>query len=517
MDYAELLTVRPWIIFLSATAGVWIIYQLCNILYNISPLHPLSHIPGPWLARATYLPEFYYDLIKYGRYTKQIQKMHEKYGPIIRISPDEVHCSDINFVDEIYAVGNRKRNKPLHLISGSAHTESAFGTMDHNLHRVRRGPVAKFFARGMISRLEDDIHKLAQVLCDKLLHSGDSPIDVVVAYSCFASDAISSYCFGESFGFLDQEGWYPNFHVPEVAILKPVFALRFFPILRHLFSLGDYFMDYLPADFALLIRTLRVEMPKKVKNMEAEINSGVVRDRPTIFSSLLQLSPEEKEPLDLSDEAAALLGAGTITASWTLSIITYQLLTKPEMMEKLTEELKGAVDDPRHLPAWNVLESLPYLDGVVQEGLRLSYGVSARSPRVATEEDLIYRGEWNKKPVEYVIPKGYAIGMSCVISHHNEDIFPDSHAFIPERWMDAENKKLLDRGMFAFSKGSRSCLGMNLALCEIYVALAALTLRVFPQARLYETTEEDITYDHDMFVPMPKAGSKGVRIIISTS
>ncbi|KAI2464658.1 cytochrome P450 [Annulohypoxylon bovei var. microspora] len=517
MDYTEFLTLHHLIISLSISSGVWVTYQLLTLLYNLSPLHPLNHIPGPWLARGTYLPEFYYDLIKYGRYTKQIQKLHEKYGPIVRISPDEVHCSDINFVDEIYAVGNRKRNKPLHLISGSAHTESGFGTMDHNLHKLRRGPVAKFFSRGMISRLEDDIHRLAQVLCDKLLLTCDSPTDVVVAYSCFASDAISSYCFGESFGFLDQKGWYPNFHVPEIAILKPVFALRFFPILRHLFGLGDYLVDYLPADFSLLIRTLRIDMPKKIKSIQAELDSGVVRDRPTIFNTLLQLPPDQKNALDLSDEAAALLGAGSITASWTLALITFYLLTKPELLTRLTEELERAVSDPRHLPTLTVLEGLPYLSGVVQEGLRLSYGVSARSPRVATEENLVYRGEWNKKPVEYVIPKGYAIGMSCVMSHHNEDIFPESHSFIPERWMDVNNRKNLDRGMFAFSKGSRSCLGMNLALCELYVALAALTLRVFPHARLFETTEEDIIYDHDMFVPMPKAGSEGVRITITAN
>lgn len=41
-----------------------------------------------------------------------------------------------------------------------------------------------------------------------------------------------------------------------------------------------------------------------------------------------------------------------------------------------------------------------------------------------------------------------------------------------------------------------------------------MTVRVYPQMRLYETTEEDIKYDHDMFNPMPKAISKGVRAII---
>ncbi|KAI1099223.1 cytochrome P450 [Jackrogersella minutella] len=515
MGYTEFLTARYAAISLFIIAGTWVVYHILIMIYNLSPLHPLSHIPGPILARASYLPEFYYDLVRYGRYTWEIQKMHEEYGPIVRISPDEVHCNDISFVDEIYASGNRKRDKPLHLISGSAHNASVFGTMDHDIHRLRRVHVAKFFSRAMISRLESDIHDLAQLLCDKLLRFVDTPVDTAVAYSCFTSDAISSYCFGESFGFLEQEDWFPNFHVAEVAILKPVFALRFFPILRHLFSLGDYLLNYLPEDMALLIRVLKIDMPNKIEAIQADIDSGVTRDRPTIFDSLLQLEPQQKELLSLSDEAAGLVGAGTETTSWTLAVITFHLLSKPEVLAKLIAELEQTVHDPLHLPPLSVLEGLPYLQGVVQEGLRLSYGVSARSPRVATEENLVYRGEWNKKIVEYVIPKGSAIGMSCVISHHNEDVFPESHSFIPERWLDAGNRKVLDRSMFVFSKGSRSCLGMNLALCEIHLGTAALALRIFPKMRLFETTEEDVLYDHDMFVPMVKAGSKGVRVIIA--
>lgn len=41
-------------------------------------------------------------------------------GPIVRISPNETHCNDVAFSDEIYAVGGRKRDKPLHQINGGA-------------------------------------------------------------------------------------------------------------------------------------------------------------------------------------------------------------------------------------------------------------------------------------------------------------------------------------------------------------------------------------------------------------
>lgn len=140
-------------------------------------------------------------------------------------------------------------------------------------------------------------------------------------------------------------------------------------------------------------------------------------------------------------------------------------MTKPHLLAKLTAELEqfGVTKSPRELPTFPDLEKLPYLGAVIQEGLRLSYGVASRTARIATEEDLIYRGEWNKKPVEHVIPRGYAVGMSAYITHHDETVFPNSDEFIPERWLDEQNhrRKEVERGQMAFSKGSRKCLAMK--------------------------------------------------------
>lgn len=68
-------------------AGLYLVYHVLKAIYNVSPLHPLSRIPGPKLAAATYWPEFYYDVVKFGCYTKEIAKMHERYGKL------EVHQS----------------------------------------------------------------------------------------------------------------------------------------------------------------------------------------------------------------------------------------------------------------------------------------------------------------------------------------------------------------------------------------------------------------------------------------
>lgn len=64
-------------------AGLWLVFKMLEAIYNISPLHPLTSIPGPKLAAATYLPEFYHDVIKFGCYTKEISEMHRVYGEFI--------------------------------------------------------------------------------------------------------------------------------------------------------------------------------------------------------------------------------------------------------------------------------------------------------------------------------------------------------------------------------------------------------------------------------------------------
>ncbi|PWY85933.1 cytochrome P450 [Aspergillus heteromorphus CBS 117.55] len=214
----------------------------------------------------------------------------------------------------------------------------------------------------------------------------------------------------------------------------------------------------------------------------------------------------------LTDEATGLLGAGTETASWALSVMTFHLLTKPDHLTHLRDELNTILPSDGTLPAWTNLERLPYLWAVVHEGLRLSYGVSIRMARIVPDEDLVYRGENG----EYAIPRGFAVGMSPVITHHNEDIFPDSHEFRPERWLDdqMERNLELERCLLSFSKDSRACIGVNLALCEIYLVLTTLVIRVFPHMRLYETTERDAKYDHDLFSPVPWSGSLGVRAVI---
>jgi hypothetical protein len=57
-------------------------------------------------------------------------------------------------------------------------------------------------------------------------------------------------------------------------------------------------------------------------------------------------------------------------------------------------------------------------------------------------------------------------------------------------------------------------LSCSLAYCEVYITAALVALRIIPRARLFETTVEDISYDHDLIVLQTKKGSISVKIEI---
>lgn len=102
--------------------------------------------------------------------------------------------------------------------------------------------------------------------------------------------------------------------------------------------------------------------------------------------------------------------------------------------------------------------------------------------------------------------------MTTPLVHRNEDIFPNSHSFVPERWVDPAERKRLDKYMVSFSKGSRNCLGMNLAKAEFYLLISTLFSRL--DLELFETTIDDVEMKHDFYVPAAKMGSKGVRVLV---
>lgn len=60
-------------------AGLLVAYLAYGAVYRLY-LSPIAHFPGPRLAALTFWYEFYYDVVRSGRYTWRIAEMHAQYG-----------------------------------------------------------------------------------------------------------------------------------------------------------------------------------------------------------------------------------------------------------------------------------------------------------------------------------------------------------------------------------------------------------------------------------------------------
>src|SRR5881227_1736964 len=103
---------------------------------------------------------------------------------------------------------------------------------------MRRGALNRYFSKASIAKLEPLIHDLADRLCNKLLarRGNGKPFDITMAYSCFTTDIISSYAFGQTEGFLEQPDFEPNLRPTIFASLKPAPYVRQWPFLYYLIA-----------------------------------------------------------------------------------------------------------------------------------------------------------------------------------------------------------------------------------------------------------------------------------------
>ncbi|GLB11935.1 hypothetical protein AtubIFM57258_009209 [Aspergillus tubingensis] len=140
-----------------------VIFIVGLVLYRLY-LSPLAKFPGPRLAAATGLYEFYYDVIRDGLFVWHIERLHQIYGPVVRIKPWEIHVKDPDNYNTLYAGVTRKRNKDS-WFSFAGWPDSIFSTNGHALHRSRRSVLAQFFRRQAIMDVQPLIRENIQALC----------------------------------------------------------------------------------------------------------------------------------------------------------------------------------------------------------------------------------------------------------------------------------------------------------------------------------------------------------------
>jgi hypothetical protein len=125
------------------------------VIYRLY-FHPLKSFPGPKLAAITYLYELYYDIVKSpgGQYIWKLEELHRQYGPILRISPDEIQINDPEAFDLVYVAGAEKRHRWPRAGTGRTAPGAMSSAYSHDLHRLRRSSLQNYFSKGAITRVE---------------------------------------------------------------------------------------------------------------------------------------------------------------------------------------------------------------------------------------------------------------------------------------------------------------------------------------------------------------------------
>ncbi|KAI5360199.1 putative cytochrome P450 [Septoria linicola] len=484
-------------------------YVCLGGLYRLY-LHPLRHIPGPRLAALTWWYEVYYDVILPGQYNFKLQELHKKFGPIIRVNPEEVHIGDPNFLGEIYNA--RKRNKPPEPSLDIA--GSVAGTDDWDLHKVRRQAMTSFFSPKAVRELEPLLvrkrDKLVEVVENRMKRHDGKPLNLSDLYFAYCWDLVQEYAFAfDSTVLRDDLSEAAQLRANSQDLLLQVNFTRHFGWINALAA-------YLPAGIGEKMIPPGVMDLKRVAARVSQTVQSVVNDKTTTKEEIQNSSQHrsifytirddealpdiEKEPLRLSREGNFLVVAASDSPARAIHITHFYLMHDPACMQKLREELRPLGPNP----SMEQLSDLPYLNAVFLEGTRLMFGLARRIFRIAPDDAIVYG--------RYVIPPGTNVATSTYCVHSNEKIFPEPFVFRPERWLGPNAKELRSKYHMTFgAKSPRSCLGIHLAEAEMKFAIAAVARF---DMELFETGLKDVEYRHDFQMAHGDLQSKGVRALI---
>ncbi|TVY65505.1 Cytochrome P450 monooxygenase sdnE [Lachnellula suecica] len=487
-----------------------LIYYLTLLVYRLY-LHPLAKFPGSKIAAASLWYEFYYDVILRGQFIWKIQEWHERYGPIIRINPNELHIDDPDYYDEIYGSTSRKRDKYAPWVVSSATPGASFATVGHDHHKMRRSALNPFFSTKAVTELEPVLKSKVELLASRFQQAQmtGEVIRLDAAFMALTFDIICQYSFANGSNMLAKDDFNLAWKELLITLFEGGALLRQFPYLNSIMkAVPDGMMRaMIPSMNSMLDWETRVKgIVAPIVNRTESVTDIENATHRTIFHELRDSSlPASEKTIDrLVNEATILTGAGSETTAKASTVGLFYLLQEKKIFWKLKEELKAKPD----ADSWTKLTQLPYLASVIAEALRLSLGVTTRLPRVPTEEILTYK-EWQ-------IPFGTPVSSTAYFILMNSTIFPNPTEFRPERWIDDAGKfdhKLEKKYLINFGRGSRQCLGMNLAYAEMYLTLATLVRRF--DMELFETTVDDVTMAHDFFVAIPRLDSKGIRIKVT--
>ncbi|KAL4916488.1 cytochrome P450 [Aspergillus aurantiobrunneus] len=430
-------------------------YTAGYVLYNLY-FHPLSSFPGPLLARSSLAWRFWHTMR--GRSHRVIQEQHKRYGPVFRVSPNELSFASLNSWKHIYGAPAGPRS---HLIKGEFYDiyGSGFKTgcigseRDPRVHALKKKNLTPAFSTKALQAQDPIVQRCIDVFVEKLGPlSRKKGLDVVEWYEMLAFDILGEMAFGESFRCVERE----EHHFWIKLILDHLLAITLVDNLRRFAFLATLGKLLLPR---LTVQVRNRHTGYSREKVEERLNS--TSSRQDFFTNLAgKVKSGEIDKEEMTAHASTLIIAGGETVATCLAAATYYLLKTPDAYEKLKQEIRGHYQSYEEITASSALQ-LVYLQAVINEALRIHPPGSQGFPRVSPGLEID----------GYYVPKGTEVYTSAWAVTHDPQYFHDPDVFRPERWTDptcADRKEASQ----PFSLGLRACIGRNFAYTEMSSTLA---------------------------------------------
>ncbi|KAK4197812.1 putative cytochrome P450 [Triangularia verruculosa] len=449
------------------------LWAIFNIFYNVY-FHPLAKVPGPRSWGALRL-RYVWALLN-GTIVHDFEKLHQQYGPIVRVAPSELSFTTLDSWTEILQPG---RTPPLPKdgrwsIPGLV-AQGIVNIVDLDLHgRVRR-LIAPAFTTSALRNQEPILRRYVTLIIDRLRDivttdkdgKNSIEIDIVPWLNFVTFDMLGDLAFGESFDCLQTSQYHSWIALLTDTPKAGAFAAaaRFYPVVESTFKhLIPTFLKNRVLDHVLFVSE-KVERRLNLESTRSDIMSHVIDQIEN--DGLAGFTMDH-----VNSTFMVLTIAGSETTATTLCGIVNYLAGNPAKLSILTHEIRDRYSSPTEMTLES-LKHMPYLNAVIEEGLRLCPPVPWLPPRQTPEGGSTVCG--------VALPGGTAVSILTYAMGRDPNNFHDPLSFRPERYLleaktDPTSPFFNDQrqAYHPFSFGPRICIGIHLGMAQMRLILAKL-------------------------------------------
>lgn len=485
--------------------GVLLSYLLLHYSLRLrhSLRYELRHVPGPWYCKFSRLPLLAQECR--GQRTRWIHALHKRYGPVVRLAWNEIHFNNLEAAKAIYGTNDAIQKDDFYSAfrhDGHDHIFSTLSSADNirsrktlsstfsttNVHGETCEKVLQSAAESMLKQLERRLR-------------GEDIVNLHDLFTSYSANVISGLVYGQ--------------HITDGPIALHQSIDHYY---RRLFRKAQLFWPwYALCLLQSMLRWIPMLLPQRVKSNflpeEVVLHDFGGRLRHIEDKSIFEPFADESlpgrsqfaimlescgsSPPEIIAECRALVIAGTVTPPAVLVCLLGILSLDSELVNCLLEEIRTFEEhDPKGLYRVKLprLKDMPIMAAVFKECLRLFPPIPMTLPRTAVK-DITIDG-WN-------VPRGTKIGCQAYSIHRLASSYHEPEVFDHTRWLSRacpssdKNSPSPDLGFWAFSRGSRICVGQSLAMREMQSALFFL----LPKFEFYSVdtvSAENIAWHEDI-------------------